>query len=885
MKESFLQPDELAPKDSGSVEAEVLDENQTEEKVVNKSKTSENEYSIEVEDLLDEEVEELWNSTFTKKPKEFFSTTNLSSLEDIDQKTRIALLSRSCLYLTVSTYDIEKYTVVFPEDLDAIYDYYIYTNGEVDTGIEFQLFATIAPLIQKRIDSQISDIESFLEYKKYRGGDAYRFTRFKNFGQHLEISERKERAEELLMHDYRPGVGLNSLFDEFGEAGKDIIKIFNEGADLQLGGKYQLDLTGIFKSEEYKSLTQESRAKLLKTALGEIQFLFIFEEVYNSNFSKQYFARTESENPGVIRHDVAHSYLYNTRQGSETYNTSQDFFNYEMNNTADSGGFVEEYAYHRICLEIINELANVEVEKKENTEYIVEFWNKNRNPIFANSITEALSSQNPNIAVKELMKLILEDETPNKNALAAILYRIELGKIGISEKGVKYLERIYDLGDLNDPNFFVNRLTGTGNIGIFNDEQKLIGFFSAGDVTDGQTEIRPEVLSFTYETLFYPKDKETDSEREERLEILKEFQENYFSFYGESFFEDTGVRFNNLSFKEQGAFMWFIKNADERDITETYDLLSKYGEDAMRSFIALNKDKYIGDKILQLAESLDTNGSTIFFKYCSNFSKVIQNVELMLNEKNIPEQKIRKIVDKYLSKMIDIIENALSYIEKEEKIDLKLILEHIDAITKDTILLEGLYSSGIDFDSSEKIELETIDSQKINEGDISDIQRTYRLRYSFESEKVKKHLDEHITTLLESKDSRIYAIRVGDTIRASIIIKDLGTDTVYAAGFHIDPIVDMPVGGKILSEVLEKERKNSHIVAEYDPREEKLGRIYKLLGFKEMGTFQIETGETLMKIILPKEGSSNDLDFAEPEYWNQYSSTPPQKDVDEIGQS
>jgi len=72
-------------------------------------------------------------------------------------------------------------------------------------------------------------------------------------------------------------------------------------------------------------------------------------------------------------------------------------------------------------------------------------------------ILEVLNKK-PDYASENLMKLIASEENAVVKTLATrSLYHLELGKIGMSEEGVNYLGKTFDLGQKNNPNYFANR--------------------------------------------------------------------------------------------------------------------------------------------------------------------------------------------------------------------------------------------------------------------------------------------------------------------------------------------------------------------------------------------------------------------------------------------
>ncbi len=262
---------------------------------------------------------------------------------------------------------------------------------------------------------------------------------------------------------------------------------------------------------------------------------------------------------GKAMHSLAHSMIFKTYQATSVYDTRQDMFEYEMNNTAALGGDIEEYADHRIVLALLDKFKEAKASKEKNIELLADFWNKSRNLIFGNAIVEAFNGQNVNMSASKLLEML--DREEGKNHISALLYRLEFGQIGISNKGVQYLEKMYDLGELNNPDYFAQRLTAKGDIGVFDDKKVLQKYFNLGDLTSQEQVVKPKIHQFVYETLFREKEGETPEERKQREMYLQELKENYFGFYDDEFFTKTGIRFNNLDFKEQGWFLMYYKES------------------------------------------------------------------------------------------------------------------------------------------------------------------------------------------------------------------------------------------------------------------------------------------------------------------------------------
>lgn len=217
-------------------------------------------------------------------------------------------------------------------------------------------------------------------------------------------------------------------------------------------------------------------------------------------------------------------------------------------------------------------------------------------------------NKNPGRAISGLLELIKKEKDPIDKALATrVVYHLEFGHVGISAEGVKYLERMYDLGEYNNPDFHVSRLTADGEVGIFDEELKLIKYFHLGDLSTDENKVRAQVLDVTYETLFVARPNETEEERKERMIYLKEFKANYHKLAEDKIFVETGVHLNNLSFREQGWFLIYFSTVDGVQKARIKRFLGVFGEEGLKTFLALELDRGMGEKILEMTENGDNN--------------------------------------------------------------------------------------------------------------------------------------------------------------------------------------------------------------------------------------------------------------------------------------
>jgi hypothetical protein len=210
------------------------------------------------------------------------------------------------------------------------------------------------------------------------------------------------------------------------------------------------------------------------------------------------------------------------------------------------------------------------------------------------SIVDSLSEIGVSAAVPSLVTNLRSEDIGLRRLSAEILYRLELGKIGVTEDGVNYLGKLYDLGSHNDPDFFVRRLNTSGLIGVLaEDGGNLEGVFPL-DLYAEEAVVHAEVRQLVSQELFLPKADESLADRQQREHYLQLFVENYEGLCNSDFFSNTGVRLNSLDLHEQGWFLLHYleitqheESVADIELTELQDFVRDFGEYGLKSFLAL----------------------------------------------------------------------------------------------------------------------------------------------------------------------------------------------------------------------------------------------------------------------------------------------------------
>lgn len=608
-------------------------------------------------------------------------------------------------------------------------------------------------------------------------------------------ADRFNKAKKLLVSGYEESE-INNIEKDFGDSSKGFSETFDLACQID---SMQVNDTRLSTKkmwgEEFEKLSDEKKSELLGRALATSHSALIFGEVWNSAFTPERVKRDNKHIHSSGFHNVAHSMIYGTYQSNSVYESEKKSFDREMNNTIERGGNLEEYPFQKIIIAILEKSEEIKNKDEKLVNLITEFWNKNRNPIFGAYIAEALSKIDPNKGASNLMKLI-EEEKGEKNHLSSILYRIEFGQIGISEDGVKYLERMYDLGEYNNPSFYVERLTPRGEVGIFNEEKELVKYFELGDITTKEKNIKAEVLDFIYETLFYPKKDETEKEKTERLQYLNEFKNKYYKLANDEIFSETNTRLNNLTFKEQGSFLQYVSSSDDKNAL--YNFLRKYRENGIRTFISVQQGgKEMGDKILILGEKLpEDTAKIVFAKYGEIVDMVNSIEETIKKEYKLPPSP--EMIDKLKETLLISGKNLLT--SQGDKVlqgefSEELLLKSLENTKTDIILFKNIFKIArennpeMSFEDFYEIEPEKIcDTSLISNEDISEIQKIITENYTTDKKLGEYAFDSFKKAIKENNNlSEVNFLKRNKKIIAldRLDIKEDGS--AYFGSFNVDP--------------------------------------------------------------------------------------------------
>jgi len=331
---------------------------------------------------------------------------------------------------------------------------------------------------------------------------------------------------------------------------------------------------------------------------------------------------------------------------------------------------------------------------------LIEFIEKDENgALFVRKVCDIINNIKPERAINKLLDLLKSDNGSIRRDASAMLFRLEFGRLGISREGVEYLENIiFDLGqEHNNENYHVERLTADGEIGIFKpkeikggdeEEYELIKYIEIGDLSGipskderekEKIKLKRNVLNLVYDTLFIGKPGETELEKQKRLRYLEDLKRNYYKIAGDKIFTETGVRLNNLSFKEQGWFMIYFNEVGKGKMAELQKFVQKYGEEGIKTFLAMEHGEDKGKIILELgshpkAKQIFRQFDSLLYKGKAHTKEIIEELKELHPDLDIDENKI---LASMISRGKDLLVEAYQYQQNNQPEKIEKILQDL----------------------------------------------------------------------------------------------------------------------------------------------------------------------------------------------------------------
>ncbi|MFA5954891.1 MAG: GNAT family N-acetyltransferase [Patescibacteria group bacterium] len=477
-------------------------------------------------------------------------------------------------------------------------------------------------------------------------------------------------------------------------------------------------------------------------------------------------------------------------------------------------------------------------------------------------VGEALSSVNPAKGAEAVLPLLRYADAQVREGATRALLRIELGRIGVSAAGVEYLGKRFNLGEYNNSKHSVERITGDGQMGIFDAKGRLFKYFSLEGLGSDDEEIEARVVDFTHETLFTPNPSESAEDKEQRERLLQEFLEHYGEFYGGELTRETGVAWSSLSFVEQGQLLLFYRHADEATKRRTLDFVRTYGEEGFRAFLSLERlGENAGERILEIGEKyphdLGERGKQIpeliFRKYSElvlSCNKVTEYLRDHFVSWGGDDASARQVTDTMMQRANQLIVEFSSE-SPDKKISPALAeqLRHkLRRINADLLLFGNSFKVAarevterggqLDFEDIVGTELQSSVATDLPEGDRNEIRRIFQDNRDTYSPSLLAATVVELNGALESPQTRFYLLKHNGAIAGFVRFDENEAEkSAYVASLNIDPSIrGSALGGAFFETMINQYADNGYkLTGVVNPEKKRELAYYQRLGFQVTG--------------------------------------------------
>lgn len=260
--------------------------------------------------------------------------------------------------------------------------------------------------------------------------------------------------------------------------------------------------------------------------------------------------------------------------------------------------------------------------------------------------------------------------------------------------------------------------------------------------------------------------------------------------------EDLQISLIDLSIPEQYQFLKFIQSKTNNDISQVRQALLKNGTLLLRTFLSLEHNTSLGNKIVELGNRLPEDvAKKIFSKYAElidlteGVTEYVQQFQKNKNEnESNTDNRDQKIIQDVSEKLIVRAKDILVASMNKSPEEILILLDSIKAdaeLFKSTIVIEKKNGGTVSLENLRDAQFEKREAGELKESEKQTMRELYSKNYASEPVLQKKLLDSFELSLKNSSTS-FYLFTFKDEIKGFDRFDDLGDGKKYFGSFNID---------------------------------------------------------------------------------------------------
>jgi hypothetical protein len=320
---------------------------------------------------------------------------------------------------------------------------------------------------------------------------------------------------------------------------------------------------------------------------------------------------------------------------------------------------------------------------------------------------------------------------------------------------------------------------------------------------------------------------------------------------------DFEIEISDYDFWVQGNFLSFLERQTVDEVEKLQDFTKKFGGVGLKSFLSLEQDQEMGNKIISIGEKLDEESAKAVFTKYAEITDSVEKISDYLRdnfgeEKNYNEKITQEIANNLLTKGKDLLVRfAEKPMSKEE------ILMELDNIKIELLLFAGTFKTlknegcNVELDDFKKIKINST-----NGNEISPNEQAEMIKIADNNWKNYPKLHDIVMggfkDALESSDKKFYILKYDKDVIGFIRFDPMGEFELYAGSLNIRPdLRGSAIGEAVLKNILGKEAQSHVLNATAYPKLPICPRYIGEFGFtvNEIISDYEGTGEPFFKII------------------------------------
>lgn len=300
-----------------------------------------------------------------------------------------------------------------------------------------------------------------------------------------------------------------------------------------------------------------------------------------------------------------------------------------------------------------------------------------------------------------------------------------------------------------------------------------------------------------------------------------------------------GVKYSTLSATELSWLLNFLETTPVRAVADTRAFFDTYGTDGARTFLSLEHDRSMGDKIIEFAQSSvsEENKKSIFKLYSD-----IINVGSQTSEGNAVSHRVGKMARDVLARAHEYKDSPERMREMLQKISVEgqVLVGTFRALFVEKKVQAVTEVSGVEYK-------DVAGSSLLESEGFGDFEKLYRSNY------LEKHTQDVLIntfkTNLQQSGSRVHFIRFREKLVGFMLIVPRGEKRLYVSALNVDKeLVGVKAGPELIKKILELVSEGNTIEAE---AVEAVAQQYeKQFGFVRTGEEIAEDGIEVIRLEL-----------------------------------